>query len=123
MNSLLRYSHIYIFILLLGYCTTGVAYGSQLLKDPTRPLVNLSRTALPTDTSEQQNKANTSLILQGVLVENGRKVAVVNNQLVGLGEQIEGYTVTDIYAYGAQLSLEEETLSLSLISENIKISK
>ena len=123
MNNLLRYSHNLIIVLLLGYMVNGQAYASQIIKDPTRPLVNFGAKAIESDTSLQQNKSNTELILQGVLVENGRKVAVINNRLVRIGEQIEGYTVTGIIPYGAQLSLEEETLSLSLVSENIKISK
>lgn len=123
MNNLLRYSHNLIIALLLGYLVNGQAHGTQIIKDPTRPLVSFGVQAISDDTSLQQNKSNTELILQGVLVENGRKVAVINNRLVRIGEQIEGYTVTGIIPYGAQLSLEEETLSLSLVSENIKISK
>lgn len=123
MNNLLRYSQHIIVSLLLGYLAIGQAYGSQIVKDPTRPLVNFGEKTFVGDTNLEQKKSNTALILQGVLVENGRKVAVINNRLVGVGEQIEGYTVTGIIPYGAQLSLEEETLSLSLISENVKISK
>lgn len=123
MNNLLRYSQHIIYTLLLGYFAIGQSFGSQVVKDPTRPLVNFGGPALAGDTNLEQKKSNTALILQGVLVENGRKVAVINNRLVRVGEQIEGYTVTGIIPYGAQLSLEEETLSLSLVSENIKISK
>ena len=123
MNNLLRYSQQIIYTLVLGYFTIGQSFGSEIVKDPTRPLINFGSQPLDGDTNVEQKKSNTSLILQGVLVENGRKVAVINNQLVRVGEQIEGYTVTGIIPYGAQLSLEEETLSLSLVSENIKISK
>lgn len=123
MNNLLRYSQHILSVLVFGYFAIGQSFGSQVVKDPTRPLINFSGQALENDANGEQKKSNTSLILQGVLVENGRKVAVINSQLVRVGEQIEGYTVTSIIPYGAQLSLEEETISLSLISENIKISQ
>lgn len=129
MKDLLRYKlDNFLSLTQLGAFVVGLfmislnATANELLKDPTAPLVNFSQSQVMTELTEEENKENTSLILQGVLIENGRKIAVINNQLVRIGEEIEGYIVTSIVDYSAQLSLKEETLSLSLVSENIKIS-
>lgn len=112
--------------LLLFNCVIGClmveAKASEILRDPTAPLVSFSHSSIKPEFGEEEKKENTSLILQGVLIENGRKIAVINNQLVRIGEEIEGYIVTSIVDYSAQLSLEEETVLLSLVPENIKIS-
>jgi len=131
MNDLLRYKPIGLVFkahtMILGMILLSVSHGaevlaSELIKDPTAPLISFNQAQIALSGDEKQKKQNTSLILQGVLVENGRKIAVINNQLVRIGEEIEGYIVTSIVDYSAQLSLEEETLSLSLVSENIKVS-
>ena len=122
MNVLLRFKLSSLLVVALGLIFSFYSHGADIIRDPTAPLVGLSGVARNIDNNEDSKKTNTSLILQGVLIENGRKIAVINNRLLRVGEEIEGYKVISIVDYGADLSLEEETLSLSLISEKIKIS-
>ncbi|MCJ8273200.1 MAG: hypothetical protein MJK04_27840 [Psychrosphaera sp.] len=99
---------------------------ADVVRDPTMPLLNLKGGGLVGSAVEKEEKKATSLILQSVIVQNGRKIAVINNQLVLVGQKIEGYKVTGIVPYGAELQGEGERdgekLSLTLYKANIKIS-
>ena len=74
---------------------------------------------------KKEEKKTASLILQSVIVQNGRKFAVINGQVVKVGQFIEGYEVNEILPYGAELSTEGkdgvESLSLTLHKAKIKI--
>jgi hypothetical protein len=98
---------------------------ADVVQDPTMPLLNLNGTGLSSSATEKEEEKATSLILQSVIVQNGRKIAVINNQLVVVGQQIEGYKVTGIVPYGAELlgegERDGEKLSLTLYKANIKI--
>lgn len=48
------------------------------------------------------------------------KRAVINNQLLYIGQQIEGYELTRITSYGAELMRDGEGLSLKLFNVNIR---
>lgn len=98
---------------------------ADVVQDPTMPLLNLRGGGLVGSVVEKEEKKATSLILQSVIVRNGRKIAVINNQLVLVGQEIEGYKVTGIVPYGAELlgagERDGEKLSLTLYKANIKI--
>ena len=92
---------------------------AEILKDPTMPLIDLNRDPMAARDEPDQPKA-ASLTLQSVIVKGGRKLAVINNQLVKVGQVIEGYEVTRIAPYSADLLGEADTLSLTLMNVKIK---
>ncbi len=124
MNVLLPYKSIcQLLVGLVGL--SSLTCVANVIKDPTMPLLNLNGTGLAGSVVEKEEEKATSLILQSVIVQNGRKIAVINNQLVLVGQKIEGYKVTGIVPYGAELLGEGERigekLSLTLYKANIKI--
>ena len=118
MNSLLRYKWIQTTTVVLGIMS-GFAAASDVMVDPTTPLVDLNRDPMAINAPEEQKKT-TSLVLNSVINRNGRKIAVINNRLLKVGQVIEGYKVTGITPYGAELTGEGETLSLTLMNVKIK---
>lgn len=127
MNGLLRYNRYNYCALVLAMLiwTFSASALSQVMKDPTMPLQNLDGAGFSSSLSSEQEEEVISFILQSVIVHNGKKIAVINNQMVQVGQQIAGYEVSQIVPYGAELFLPgsdgSETLSLTLLKANIKV--
>jgi hypothetical protein len=102
----------------IGFSGAGMA---NVYKDPTMPLVDLTGANRDRDTLkvEEQIKG-ADLRLHSVIVKDGKKIAVINNQMVTVGQVIEGYTLTEIIPYGAKLRDESDKVSLTLLQVNIK---
>ncbi|MFT4925789.1 MAG: MSHA biogenesis protein MshK [Phenylobacterium sp.] len=90
---------------------------ADLVKDPTRPLLTLGLEGGQSarKPEEEQEKA---LILQSVIVKGGLSKAIINDQVMKVGQIIEGYELTTISAYGAKLRRDGKGLSLSLFNLN-----
>lgn len=130
MNGLLRYNKYHSYnnsaaVLTLLVYMFSASVSAQVMKDPTMPLQSLDGGGFNSSLLSNQDEEVTSLILQSIIVHNGKKIAVINDQMVQVGQQIAGYEVSQIVPYGAELFLPDsngsETLSLTLLKANIKV--
>jgi hypothetical protein len=119
MNALLPYKTMRLIVALLGLgvCTDSAA---QIYKDPTMPLVDLNGAGRTLEEVVEEQEKTVDLHLQSVIFKNGKEIAIINNQMVRVGQVIEGYTVTEIIPYGAKLRGESDKVSLTLLQVNIK---
>ena len=123
MNVLLRYKAGLTCILTWLVLFPGFLPGAKaadLIRDPTKPLVDLSGAGGFAGESVEEEEEK-PLTLQSVVVKDHYTVAVINSQLVKVGQIIEGYELTTVTAYGAQLERDGKGLSLSLF--NLKVRK
>ena len=87
--------------------------------DPTRPATGYVD---PSSVSGNGNAANPVSALRLQIIQNSsqRTSATINGQLLQLGEQYQGYTLTKIRATSVILSRGEEQLILQLHNKTIK---
>jgi hypothetical protein len=103
------------FILFFGCCAVSAA---ELIKDPTRPLVDLN--SVNGQASPLAEEEETPLILHSVVAKEQYKVAVINNRVLKVGEIIEGYEIIAITDYTVELIRDGKGMLLSLFSLDIK---
>jgi hypothetical protein len=48
----------------------------------------------------------------GILVSSGRKVAMINNRLLGVGEKVDGARVRNIYGNSVELDIDGQLVVL-----------
>lgn len=94
-------------------------WAADLANDPTRPLMNITG-IMENEVQPLEEDTEKPLVLQSVVTNGLLKRAVINNQLLYIGQQIEGYELTRITSYGAELMRDGEGLSLKLFNVNIR---
>jgi hypothetical protein len=92
-----------------------LAFASQA--DPTRPAAGYIDVQKGSVNAE---RPGSSLRLQIIQNNSQRKSATINGQLLQLGEQYQGYTLTDISTTAVVLSRGDEQLILQLHNKMIK---
>jgi MSHA biogenesis protein MshK len=94
-------------------CTAAHAALAQTLADPMRP-PNLSGTAAGDVTEEAPRK------LQSVLLSHGRKVAVINGEVVPLGGRIGDGVVAAISETEVLVKYPDHTETLKLLGDVVR---
>ena len=120
MNVLLQYKTglpCIVGALTLFFTTVFGVAAADLVKDPTRPLMVLGIEGGHSVKKPEQEQEK-ALILQSVIVNGGLSQAIINDQVMKVGQIIEGYELTTISAYGAKLRRDGKGLSLSLFNLN-----
>lgn len=124
MNSLLQFKVItrnLLTLLVLSMPLLVGAADTEVLKDPTMPLLNtLQGNSAALSGLQKEKEQKISLVLQGIVTKSGQKFAVINGQVLSQGQSIEGYKLTDIKGYGVELQGAQEEISLTLHKVNIK---
>lgn len=107
--------------LISTYCADILAKESSVLSDPTRPLINtktvVTESVVKQDSTQKLAPKNR---LQAIYYESKVKKAVIDNQLVSVGEKVNGYTVERIEARQVVLRLGKVQKKLRL-SPSIKV--
>lgn len=98
----------YVIVLLLSICLLNRAYGE--LRDPTRPA----------DYSQKAGGVTEALHLDAVLISADRKIAVINGQNLGMGEQVGGNYIVDIQPNAVQLEGPSGRMELLLFGKPVK---
>jgi hypothetical protein len=95
-----------------------ISADSQKLEDPTRPLINtFYRSSSATKSSTKQKvPTKQKLVLQGIFLRSEGSRAVIDNQLLKVGDKINQYTVQKIYAQRVILRRGQQTKTLQLNS-------
>lgn len=110
-----RASHaVVVMILLSALLLAATAVADERLSDPMRPpgIVEVLQPALPT--------ATRSLVLQSILIAEDRRVAMINDQRLQEGDEIEGARVVSIAPNHVRITRSGEELKLRLVSRNVK---
>lgn len=85
------------------------------LQDPTRP---------PTQAAASVSSPTTSSgprwVLTSMLVSPERRTAVINDQVVGIGDRVGGARVMDIQADAVRLRAEGREVTLVMLKTNVK---
>ena len=100
--------------LCLGAWSAAQAALGQGLADPTRP----PNTSGVTEAGMDSDAPTTTL--QSVLLSRGRKLAVINGELVALGGKVNGATVADISESQVVLKYPDRTEVLKMIGSGIE---
>ncbi|WP_372627583.1 hypothetical protein [Arsukibacterium sp.] len=101
------------------FSCSAVLFTFSCLADPTRPpsgYIDLSKEG----GSGNAVSSVSALKLQIIQNSNQRTSATINGQLLQLGEQYQGYTLTNIRSTSVVLSRGEEQLILQLHNKTIK---
>lgn len=83
------------------------------LKDPTRPYGNIKFSGDDLSTTYNLN-------VEGIIIGNNKKVAIINGQRLSIGDKIMNIKVTDISADGVRLQDETGPFTISLVSASVK---
>lgn len=101
--------------LLFFYLACGcLAYAQQPLSDPTKPVV-LSGAGVGTTAPK-----TISWKLTSTLISPQRQVAVINDQVVKVGQKIDGAKLVAVKSGSALLHHDGKTIQLKLISGTVK---
>lgn len=98
------------------WAASGVS--AQSLSDPTRPAV-LPVAAAP----ERDAETAVPLDLQAILFAEGRRLAIVNDQRVGVDDLVLSARVIEIGRRHVLLSRDGETIELELVTQDVKKSR
>lgn len=97
----------------LALLLTGTAQAAETLHDPTRP----GGTPTPRAAAEP---AAQRWHLSSIVIADTRRVAIINDQVVAIGEQVDGATVMDIQAYAVTLRRDGRDFTLTLLDARVK---
>lgn len=106
--------------LMIAVFVAGMVTGSELLwaeqsyRDPTAPL-----TATPRSSSKSKTVAE-KIVVQSVKAGESQWVAIINHQLVQIGDRVAGYRVEAIDSEGVWLSRNGRRNHYSVVARNIK---
>ncbi len=109
--------------LALGFLWIGVtaSRAEPSLQDPTRPPANLvDRSGIMRTINEHQAPEPQRFVLSAVLVAQGRRIAVINSEPVHRGDRIGSAEVITIHQDKVELLLDQEPLTIHLISSKVK---
>lgn len=96
----------------LGFCSS--AFGQQPLSDPTRPVI-LSGAAMGARAEKPRQWKLTS-----TLIAPQRRVAVINDQVLTVGQKIDGAKLVAVRPGSVLLHQAGQTIQLKLISGTVK---
>lgn len=96
------------FFLLILPC---IAMSDNLVRDPTQP-----PDAIHTD----ETGSSTGPVLQAIFTSPGTHDAIINQQMVGVGDKIEEYTVTSITENAVELTKGNADRLVLELAPNIK---
>lgn len=99
---------------LLGLVVAGPAFGQPPLTDPTRPGILSGGVARAT---EEKPGAWT---LTSTLIAPQRRVAVINDQLVQVGQAVDGATLIAVEPGSALLRRGGKQIRLTLVAASVK---
>lgn len=86
---------------------------AEELVDPTRP----SHVAAARDSNTTRAP---SWQVESIIVSPGRRLAVVNGRVVGVGDRVGGAKVTEILPYEVRLEYQGEIRRISLVATRVK---
>ena len=98
-----KYNVLLLFCFCLTWTYVAVAE-SQLLNDPTRPMTYV----------KSKNEQKIELRLQGVFIHEEGNQAIINGQLVKVGDAFQNLTITNIQAHKVFLKDGNHTRELQL---------
>ncbi len=90
-------------------------YVSSQQVDPTKPFGAVA--------SGGRDKKDTALVLQSVIQSNNHKKAIINGQVLNIGDKYNGFELIAINANGVVLDSPQGRMELSLFSGVIANSK
>ena len=96
-------------VLLFGPLPTD---GAELLRDPTRPYSGTP--------SVVKSARDTSFRVTAIFISEKRRVAIVNGQRVGEGDQVDGATVIEILANSLRLNLRGKAFTTRLLPGGVR---
>lgn len=91
-------------IMLTLTCVSGVSFGDEILRDPTRPYV----------AGEGGVAATPRFVVNAIIVSTARRVAIVNGRRVGVGATVDGATVIAIEKHQLVLEMDGERITAGL---------
>ena len=97
-------------IILVALLLFSPQYANSQQVDPTRPFGEV--TLVSTNSSEQ----STTLVLQSVIKSNNKKKAIINGQVLAVGDKYKGFALIKINANGVVLDSPQGRMELSLFS-------
>ncbi len=106
-------SYYYSFFLII-LCLSSISY-AELLSDPTRP----ADWQKPTIIENNKETLILPTVVDAIIITPKRRVAIIQGQVITVGEHIKGYTLKKINTYNVVLANTTQTLILPLISTNI----
>lgn len=93
------------------------AFAATLRVDPTQPPKGFAGAPKSSVVRQIDSK---QLKLQQILITNDQSVAIINDQVVRAGDQLQGFRVKAISAAGVQLQYSGKRLYLRMFPEQIK---
>jgi len=104
-----------------------VMVSASMLIDPTRPF-NWRPVAPVQENDDMEVEAVKIAVpkewhVSFLLYSSQRKIAIINNKIVKIGEEVEGAKVTAIRPNGVTLVYQQTTLTIPFMSINIKSPK
>jgi len=102
-----------ILALALALLLSGGAHAAETLHDPTRP------GGMPAPRAAAE-PATQHWHLSSIVIADTRRVAIINDQVVAIGEQVDGATVMDIQAYAVTLRRDGRNFTLTLLDARVK---
>ena len=106
----------YAFVAFLA--ATAIAIADDL-PDPTRP-PSVPASADVDDAQAIDSRASSQLVLNAIFFAEGRRIAIINNQRLGLGDLIGAAEITAIERDHVSLLRESEEIELHLITHDVK---
>ncbi len=104
------------FLVLALLCGLGVVPSARAeLGDPTRP------PDISTVTVESLESGNAPFRVSSILMAPGRKIAIVNDSRVEIGDEVDGATVSEINAQAVLLELGGEEIELRIAGQPVKV--
>lgn len=94
-------------ILILGLLLLPKYVNSQQV-DPTRPFSSMA--------SAQTSEKSTALVLQSVIQSDNNKKAIINGQVLNVGDKYQGFELIAISSKGVVLDSPQGNMELSLFS-------
>jgi len=90
-------------------------YANSQQVDPTKPFGAVASVSTTTNSSEK----STRLVLQSVIKSNNNKKAIINGQVLNIGDKYKGFALIAINANGVVLDSPQGRMELSLFSSVI----
>lgn len=68
----------------------------------------------------QRNTAEPRWHLTGILVSTGRKLAMINDRLIGVGEKVDGARVRNIHGNSVELDIDGRLVVLRPVAASLR---
>ena len=106
------------FLMLALLCGLGMVPSARAeLGDPTRPpdVSTVSAESL------ESGEGDAPFRVSSILIAPGRKIAIVNDSRVEIGDEVGGATVSEINAHAVLLEMAGEKLELRISGKPVKV--